>query len=73
MEFAEDNFQNTVYDRWQGIFICVGLALFGIGITYAQSALEITGVGCIWISIGIGVMNLHKEMRWKPLPPESEK
>ncbi len=68
-EFAEDNFQNTVYDRWQGIFICVGLAIFGIGASYKVSPLEIIGMGVIWISIGIGIMNLYKEMKWKPLPP----
>jgi len=82
-DFAEENFQNTGYDRLQAIIHGIGLAVLSIGYTFAHRLprfefldyelplLVFIGLALILIAFGLGIANIYKEMGWSPLPPES--
>lgn len=66
-EFAEDNFQHTVSDRYHAISYFVGLLCFAVSQTYALVFLRDAGLVIFGISIAFGALTIYKEFTWTPV------
>lgn len=66
-EFAEENFQHTVSDRYHAISYFIGLFFFAISQAYMLAFLRSTGFVIFGISITFGALTIYKEFTWTPV------
>lgn len=66
LDFAEDNFQSTFYDRTQFSLLCVGMLIFVLGSSYNEWRIYVLGTGLLWASLGFSISTLYKEAMWSP-------
>lgn len=66
-EFAEDNFQHTVSDRYYAIFYFIGLLFIAVSHIYSLIFLKETGLVILGVSIAFGTITIYKEFIWTPM------
>lgn len=69
-EFAIDNFQGSFEDRLQFGLLCFGLPYLMFGEFKKIYFFVQTGYVLLWLSLGVGIVVIIKELRWSPPPAE---
>ena len=69
-EFAIDNFQGSIEDRLQFGLLCFGIPYLMFGEFKKIFFFVQTGYVLLWLSLGIGLVVIIKELRWSPPPVE---
>ena len=64
-DFAEENFQHIVADRYYGIFYFIGLPLFGFSTVFFSGALREIALVLMGISLTFGALILYSEYNWQ--------
>lgn len=71
-DFAEENFQHTVSDRYYCILYFSALFFFGLGQEYASDIFREVGLVLIGGSVAFGGITLVKEYGWEPIETQEK-
>ena len=69
-DFAMDNFQGSFEHRLNFGLLCFGLPYLILGKFKQIYLLLQLGYVLIWVSLGVGVLVIRKELKWSPPPVE---